>query len=96
MTPDELINVIATCHQADVRLLRMGDLVIKFGAARPKAPKPEINAMPVQPAPELTPEQAAKIEHKIEEMASAMKLDDKDLIERMFPLPNAEEQSEED
>lgn len=96
MTADELINIIATCHQAGVRSLRSGDLHIKFGPARPKAPKQDAPRMPVQPAPELTPEQAAKIEHKIEEMESVMKLGDPDLIERMFPLPKEPEAQEDE
>ena len=92
MTPDELISVIATCHQAGVRSIKTADFTIKFGAPRPK---PASSPIPVQPAPELSPEQQQKIEHKIEEMESAMKLGDGDLLERMFPLPTASDGQEE-
>lgn len=94
MTPDELISVIATCHQAGVRSIKTADFTIKFGPAKPK-PAAAGPPIPVQPAPELTPEQQQKIEHKIEEMESAMKLGDGDLLERMFPLPKASDGQEE-
>lgn len=94
MTSDELIAVIATCHQAGVRSLSMGDLRVKFGPAKTKAPKPTA-PMPVQPAPELNPEQADKIKHKVEEMESLMRLDDKGLIERLFPTPKEEPREDE-
>lgn len=83
MTPDELINVIATCHQAGVRVLRTADLLIKFGPAPEKPEKPA--QVTVQPAPELSTEKQEEIKHKIEEMEGVMKLDDKNLLERMFP-----------
>ena len=93
MTPEELISIIATCHQAGVRMIRTADLKIKFGAAPIKPEK--LAEVPTQPAPNLSPEKETEIKHKIEEMESVMKLDDKSLIERMFPPPSEEPLEEE-
>lgn len=42
------------------------------------------------------PIESKEIVHKVEEMSSLLKLDDKDLVDRLFPEGDAEESSQDD
>lgn len=80
MKPEEVVALIAAAKAQGVSRLKMGDFEVEFNNA----------PMVAQPAAILL-EEETEIKHKVEQLKSVMQLDDAELIERMFPLPNPED-----
>ncbi len=78
MTPKELKALVKTLRSLGVTSYDDGQGV-KLTLA-PEAPKKvKAQALPIPP------EKKKEIEHKLEEFTSLMKMDDKSLVDRLFP-----------
>lgn len=76
MTPKEIKALVKTLRSLGVTHYKSGDIEFTLSEA---APAKQVKEKP------LTPEEEKEIKHKIEEMASIMRLGDEELVDRMFP-----------
>ncbi len=93
MTPGEFAAYVKTMHSMGVTSLRMGDIHIELGGKKkaPIAPKMEIPPPDLQMGLKLPgepPVEPEKIKHRHEQLKSLLKLDDMDLVDRLFPEPS--------
>lgn len=75
MTPAEIKDLVQTLRDCGVIHYKSGDVELELG------PVPVVMAPVSQPKPQ----ESNEIIHKVVEMTSLLKLDDKDLVDRLFP-----------
>lgn len=76
MNPKDLKSLVKTLRSLGVTSYDDGN-GLKL-TLTPELPKPKAK-------PKLKPEKMKEIEHKMEEFTSLMKMDDKSLVDRLFP-----------
>lgn len=97
MTFKETIKLIKAMKSAGVKSYKDGDVELSFEDASPQTMK-LIDAMndvicePLTPIDAPTTEEDP-IKHKVEEMVSLMKLNDNELVDRLFPDTQEQEES---
>lgn len=83
MSPAEIIALVEALRACGVTRYKNDGVELELGAAPPKAPT----------AAEL--KEQKEIIHKVEEMTSLLKLDDANLVDRLFPDHTIEGTAEE-
>lgn len=84
MSPKELKSLIKTLRSLGVTSYEHEGIKLSL---TPEAPVKAIKEKPI------TEEEEKEIKHKLEELTSIMKLGDRDLIDRMFPDHQPDEES---
>ena len=89
MKPGQIKAFAKVMQECGLSYLKTDGLELRM--ARSPSPQPLVKPRPIVTPVHLSEEEKAEIKHKVEEMASVMKLGDDDLLERLFPLPEMEE-----
>lgn len=91
MTPRELTKLVKTMKALGVTSLKTKGVDISFGKQEnPIEPAPVKNVLPITASDSpLAAEEENKIRVKIEEMQSIMQIGDADLVDRLFPVKEA-------
>jgi hypothetical protein len=74
LTPKEIKAVVKTMRSSGVKRLKTADFEIDLSDAPARTRKKRI-----------TPEEEQEIKHKLEQMKSVMSLGDEELLDRLFP-----------
>jgi hypothetical protein len=87
MDSKELKKIAKTMKALGITHLKTAEFELTMAAdTNVPAPKVETKPIPVVPLEKsLSPEEEAKIVHKVEELKSIMQLGDMELLDRMFP-----------
>lgn len=79
MTVEETIALVKAMKESGVASFKHGDMEFSFTPGAATTAPLNINDAPQE------------VKHKIEEFTSLLKLDDKDILDRMFPEPKEDE-----
>lgn len=85
MTPKEIKALVKTLRSCGVTHWKTPEIELNLAPLAPRETKPKL--VPIE-APIVESE---KIEHKVEELKSLLKLSDDELVDRLFPEPIADE-----
>lgn len=89
MTPGEIKALVKTLRAAGVTHYKTPEIELSFSIEAPNSPPPERSSKQIVP-PDAPISKDDPIMHKVEQMVSVMKLEDNELIERLFPNPEEE------
>jgi hypothetical protein len=84
MSLEDIKTLVETLRTAGVTHFKQGDLELSFG------PPPS----PLYADADVDPEKKEAIPHVIEELKSVLGIDDNDLVDRLFPEPQAPDLTE--
>lgn len=80
MTPQEVKELVQTLRECGVTHYKQGDIELDLDPVRFTHEKPVVSS-----------EEDKKIPHVVKQLSSLLKLDDRELIDQLFPTENTEE-----